>query len=62
MQKLGYVDGKNVSLEMRNAEGQVERLPGLAADLVRAGVDVIVAGGGEAPLRAARQATGAVPL
>ena len=62
LQKLGYVDGKNVSLEIRSAEGHVERLPALAADLVRAGVDVIVAAGGEAPLRAARQATTAIPV
>src|SRR5437773_480153 len=43
LRELGYVDGRNVSIEYRWAEGRDERLPGLAADLVRLKVDVIVA-------------------
>src|SRR5713226_10047513 len=39
---LGWVEGKNVRIEYRYAEGRIERLPGLAADLVRLKVDVIV--------------------
>ena len=62
LHRLGYVDGQNVVLEFRNAEGQYERFPALAAELVRAGVDVILAGGGAAPFRAARQATTTIPL
>jgi ABC-type uncharacterized transport system substrate-binding protein len=49
-------------LEIRSAEGKLDRLPLLAVELVRAGVDVIVAGGGEAPLRAALQATNTIPI
>jgi len=62
LRKLGYVDGRNLSLEVRSAEGKVERLVSLAADLVRANVDVLVVGGGEAPLRAARQAAASTPI
>jgi len=62
LRRLGYVDGQNVVLEFRNAEGKYERFPALAADLVRAGVDVILAGGGEAPFRAVRQATTTIPV
>src|SRR6266852_4057017 len=62
LHRLGYVDGQNVVLEFRNAEGQYERFPALAAELVRAGVDVILAGGGAAPFRAARQATTTIPV
>jgi len=62
LHRLGYVDGQNVVLDFRNAEGQYERFPALAAELVRAGVDVILAGGGAAPFRAARQATPTIPV
>ena len=40
LRRLGYVDGQNIVLEFRNAEGKYERFPVLAAELVRAGVDV----------------------
>ena len=62
LQKLGYIDGQNLVLEFRSAEGNVERLPALAVELVRAGVDVILATGSEASLRAARQATTTIPV
>jgi putative ABC transport system substrate-binding protein len=62
LRRLGYVDGQNVVLEFRNAEGKYERFPALAAELVRAGVDVILAGGGTAVFRAARQATTTIPI
>jgi ABC-type uncharacterized transport system substrate-binding protein len=62
LRKLGYVEGQNLAVEVRSAEGNFERLPTLAAELVRAGVDVIVAGGGDAALRAARHATTTVPI
>ena len=57
----GYVDGKNVVVETRWAEGHLERLPGLAADLVAAKVDVIVAGG-PPPAKAAKSATLTIPI
>jgi putative ABC transport system substrate-binding protein len=62
LHKLGYIDGQSLVLELRSAEGKVERLPTLAAELVRAGVDVIIAGGTEASVRAARQATTTIPI
>ncbi len=62
LQELGYVEGQNLALEVRGAEGQFERLPGLAAELVRLHVDVLVAHGPEATLRAARGATETLPI
>jgi putative ABC transport system substrate-binding protein len=62
LQELGYVDGQNLALDIRAAEGQFERLPSLATALVRLHVDVIVATGPEATLRAARDATDTIPI
>jgi ABC-type uncharacterized transport system substrate-binding protein len=62
LQELGYVEGQNLALEVRGAEGQLERLPSLAAELARLHVDVIVATGPEATLRAARDATETIPI
>ena len=42
LRELGYVDGKNIIIEWRSIEGKADRLPGLAAELVRLKVDVIV--------------------
>jgi putative ABC transport system substrate-binding protein len=58
---LGYVEGRDFVMEYRFAEGQPDRLPGLAADLVRAPVDVIVTIGTPATL-AAMRATGTIPI
>jgi putative ABC transport system substrate-binding protein len=60
LRELGYVEGRNVSIEYRWAEGKDERLLGLAADLVRLKVDVIVATGSAAVV--AKQATTAIPV
>jgi putative ABC transport system substrate-binding protein len=60
--ELGYIDGKNISIEFRSAEGKPERFPGLMAEMVRLGVDVILPVGPEASLRAAREATTAIPI
>ena len=56
LRELGYVEGQNIAIEARGAEGKYERLPDLAAELVRAKVDVIVVGGTPGS-RAAKQAT-----
>ena len=61
LRQWGWVEGKNVVFENRNAEDRLERLPELAADLVRLRVDVIVAAGTLAPL-AAKQATATIPF
>jgi len=57
----GFVEGKNITIEYRYAEDRYERLPALAADLVRRGVDVIAAAGGPSAL-AAKTATRAIPI
>ena len=62
LQELGYVEGHNLTFEVRGAEGRFDRLPALAAALVRLNVDVIVASGPEATLRAARDATTTIPI
>jgi putative tryptophan/tyrosine transport system substrate-binding protein len=61
LQELGWVEGKNVVFERRFAENRLERLPELAADLVRRKVDVIAAAGTLAPL-AAKRATTTIPI
>ena len=61
LRELGWVEGKNVVFERRYAENRLERLPELAADLVRLKVDVILAGGTLAPL-AAKRATSTIPI
>ena len=61
LRDLGYVEGRNIAIEYRWAEGQLDRLPDLAADLVSLKVDVIVAGG-VAGARAAKQATSSIPI
>jgi len=58
---LGYVDGRNVVIEYRDAEGKLERLPALAAELVALKVDVIMVGGTLAAL-AAKRATKTIPI
>jgi putative ABC transport system substrate-binding protein len=61
LRDLGYVDGQNIAIESRWAEGQYDRYPALAADLVRLRVDVIVAMSGAAT-QAAQQATRTIPI
>ena len=61
MAKLGYVEGKNIAFEYRSAEGREERLPALAAELVKLNVDVIVAPG-VLPASAAKNATKSIPV
>ena len=61
LRELGWIEGQNVVIEYRWAEGDLERLPGLAQDLVRRNVDVIVAPAASAAL-AAKHATSAIPI
>ncbi len=61
LRELGYVEHRNIVIERRYAEGRLERLPSLAAELVRLGVDVIVVPG-PSPLPAVRGATTRIPI
>jgi len=62
LRELGYVEGQNIVIEYRYAEGKFDRLPDLAADLARLKVDVIVAAGGIQAIRAAKNATNTTPI
>ena len=61
MRELGYVEGKNLVIEWRSAEGKVERLPDLAGELVQLNVDLIVTAGNPA-VGAAQKATATIPI
>jgi len=61
LRDLGYVEGKNIVIEWRYAEGKLERVPALAAELVRLKVDVIVTAGAPAT-RPAKEATSTIPI
>jgi len=61
LRELGYVEGQNIAIEFRWAEGQYDRLPGLAAELVRLKVNVIVTAGPNA-IQAAKGATETIPI
>jgi putative ABC transport system substrate-binding protein len=61
LRELGYIEAKNIDIEWRFAEGKPERLPGLAAELVRLNIDVLVSGGSTAT-RAAKAATSTIPI
>ncbi len=62
LQETGYIEGQNLTIEARWAEGEYDRLPALAADLVSRKVDVIVTGGGNASALAAKGATSTIPI
>jgi len=61
LRELGYVEGQNLAIDFRNAEGKLDRLPGLAAELVRLNVNVIVTLTDQAT-RAAKEATATIPI
>ena len=62
LSETGYVEGRNVAIEYRGAEGDYDRLPGMAAELVGRKVDLIVARGGLPSVLAAKNATSTIPI
>jgi putative ABC transport system substrate-binding protein len=62
LNETGYDEGRNLLIEYRWADGDFASLPGLAAELVHANVEVVVTAGGPQPARAAMQATAAIPI
>src|SRR5262250_3304895 len=62
LKEPGYVEGQNVAIEYRWAEGQYDRLPALAADLVERKVDIIATSGGNFSALAAKNATSSIPI
>jgi putative ABC transport system substrate-binding protein len=61
LSKLGWIEGKNIAIEYRFADQKIDRLPDLAADLLRLKVDVILTGGARAT-RSAKEATATIPI
>src|SRR5262245_20871811 len=62
LRDLGYIEGQNIASEYRYAEGKLDRLPELAAELVRLKVDIIVVTGGNPEIPAAMNATKTIPI
>ena len=62
LRERGYIEGQNIATEYRYAEGKLDRLPELAAELVRLKVDIIVVAGGNNLIRAAMNATKTIPI
>jgi putative ABC transport system substrate-binding protein len=62
LRELGYIEGQNIAFEYRYAEGKLDRLPELAAELVRLKVDIILAVGGTIVIRPAMKATKTIPI
>src|SRR5437016_1121095 len=62
LKETGFIEGQHVVIDFRWAEGKYDRLPTLAAELVRRQVAVIFAAGGSAPAQAAKRATSQIPI
>ena len=62
LRELGYVEGQNITIEYRYAEGKLDHAPELTAELVRLKVDIIVVAGGDLMIRTAKKATNTIPI
>jgi putative tryptophan/tyrosine transport system substrate-binding protein len=62
LREIGYIEGQNIAIEYRYAEGKRDRYPALAAELVRLKVDIIVVAGGVIPIQATKNATKTIPI
>ena len=62
LRERGYIEGQNIAIEYRYAEGKRDRFPELAAELVRLKVDIIVVAGGDGMILAAKNATKTIPI
>ena len=62
LRELGYIEGQNIAIEYRYAEGKRDRVPELAVELVRLKVDIIVVAGGDPLIRPAKNATKTIPI
>jgi len=62
LRERGYIEGQNIAIEYRYAEGKLDRAPDLAAELVRLKVDIIAVAGGAPVIRAAKNATKTIPI
>jgi putative tryptophan/tyrosine transport system substrate-binding protein len=62
LRERGYIEGQNIAIEYRSAEGKIDRASELAAELVRLKVDIIVVSAGDTWIRAARNATKTIPI
>jgi len=62
LRELGYIEGQNIAIEYRYAEERPDREPGLAAELVRLKVDIIVVAAGDVTIQAAKNATKTIPI
>ncbi|MGH9428730.1 MAG: ABC transporter substrate-binding protein, partial [Terriglobia bacterium] len=62
LRKLGYIEGQNIAIEYRYAEGKRDRYSELSAELVRLKVDIILVSGGDMVIRAAKNATKTIPI
>ena len=62
LRERGYIEGQNIAIEYRYAEGRPDRLPELAGELVRLKVDIIVVAAGDVTIRAAKNATKTIPI
>jgi len=62
LRERGYIEGQNIAIEYRYGEGKPDRLPDLAAELVRLKVDIILVAGGDPPIRVAMNATKTIPI
>jgi putative ABC transport system substrate-binding protein len=62
LRELGYIEGQNIAIDYRYAEGKVDRAPEHAAELVRLKVDIIVVASGDPWIREAKNATKTIPI